>query len=304
MTETPLVTIGIPTYNRADGYLRHALQSALDQSYGNLEIIVSDNCSDDHTSEVVNAFSDNRIKYKRHETNIGANNNFNYCAEHANGRYFLLLHDDDLIDHDFVQTCIEKSQHNPEVGIIRTGTRIIDDQGQTVTQYENGVVGKSPVEQIHAWFDGKTSFYLCSTMFNTAHLQSIGGFQSPRNLFQDVVAEIMLLARYGSEDVQEVKASFRVHAGELTHAAGVDNWCDDSRFLIDVILQELPDHADELREPARRFMTKINYNRADSLKSKFQRLRAYRRVYQNFDKTLSPFNHVSKRLRKRFLASA
>jgi len=48
-----LVTIGIPTYNRADGYLREALGAALAQTYPHLEILVADNASSDHTDTVV-----------------------------------------------------------------------------------------------------------------------------------------------------------------------------------------------------------------------------------------------------------
>ena len=87
----PLVTIAIPTYNRADAYLEQALKSAVGQTYTNLEIIVADNCSIDHTETVVKKFSDQRIRYVRHKKNIGANNNFNYCVKQANGIYFLLL---------------------------------------------------------------------------------------------------------------------------------------------------------------------------------------------------------------------
>ncbi len=49
----PLVTIGIPTYNRADGYLQETLESALAQGYRHMEIIVSDNCSTDDIERVV-----------------------------------------------------------------------------------------------------------------------------------------------------------------------------------------------------------------------------------------------------------
>lgn len=59
----PLITIAIPTYNRADSYLRHALDSALNQTYKNIEIVVSDNCSVDNTEEVVQGLHDPRIRY-------------------------------------------------------------------------------------------------------------------------------------------------------------------------------------------------------------------------------------------------
>ena len=91
----PKVTIAIPTYNRADDYLKQTLKSALNQTYENIEIIVSDNCSTDNTEAVVNSFNDSRIRYFRQQENIGANNNFNFCLKQAKGEYFLLLLDDD-----------------------------------------------------------------------------------------------------------------------------------------------------------------------------------------------------------------
>ena len=54
----PRVTIGIPTYNRADDYLKQTLSIALKQTYQNLEIIIADNCSTDNTEDFVNRISD------------------------------------------------------------------------------------------------------------------------------------------------------------------------------------------------------------------------------------------------------
>ena len=93
----PLVTIAIPTYNRANGYLKNAIECALKQTYRNIEVVISDNCSSDNTEEVVKGYTDPRIRYFRQSANIGANNNFNFCLEKAQGSYFLLFHDDDSI---------------------------------------------------------------------------------------------------------------------------------------------------------------------------------------------------------------
>jgi glycosyltransferase involved in cell wall biosynthesis len=116
MKTYPLVTIAIPTYNRADGYLRQTLESALNQTYPNLDILVSDNCSVDDTAKLVTSFPDPRIRYIKHQVNVGQTNNFNFCLREAKGDYFLLLPDDDLIDHDFVETCIEAAERPPETG--------------------------------------------------------------------------------------------------------------------------------------------------------------------------------------------
>ena len=102
----PLVTIGMPTYNRRHGYFPQALQSALAQDYPNLEVVVCDNASTDGTQEYMEAMTDPRLRYVRHAENIGANANFNSCLENADGHFFLMLHDDDLLDPTFVSRCV------------------------------------------------------------------------------------------------------------------------------------------------------------------------------------------------------
>ena len=92
------------------GFFRQALESALAQNYELLEIIVSDNCSTDDTESLVQSYSDPRIRYFRHEKNIDPNDNFNFCLQKATGAYFLLLHDDDLIDSTFVRECITAAE--------------------------------------------------------------------------------------------------------------------------------------------------------------------------------------------------
>lgn len=104
----PLVSIGLPSYNRPDG-LKRALEQAVKQTYRNLEIIVSDNCSPDEESikNVLAPFmeKDKRIKYFRHDENRGAFFNFKYLLEKATGEYFMWIADDD----ERHEKCIEIS---------------------------------------------------------------------------------------------------------------------------------------------------------------------------------------------------
>jgi len=106
----PQVTIGIPTYNRANGYLREALESALGQSYSNLDIVVSDNGSTDNTESVVRSYADPRVRYFRQQPPVIPNDNFNFCLQQAHGVYFLMLPDDDKIDRGFVETCMHAAE--------------------------------------------------------------------------------------------------------------------------------------------------------------------------------------------------
>src|SRR5438874_2520603 len=95
----PLFTIGIPTFNRAS-LLPGAIRSALSQSHTQLEVIVSDNASNDSTAEVVRQFGD-RVRYARNDTNVGPLANFCRLVELARGEYFSWLQDDDCIFDQF-----------------------------------------------------------------------------------------------------------------------------------------------------------------------------------------------------------
>ena len=172
--EYPLLTIAIPTYNRADKNLPKALESALRQTYKNIEIIVSDNCSTDDTEAFMQGYQHDHLRYIRHKENLGANGNFNACLQEATGDYFLLLHDDDLIDEDFVESCMKEVDYSREYGLIRTGTRLIDSDGGVIWEAKNRVSGLSAEEFYLGWFSEKTSWYLCSTIFNTAALREAG----------------------------------------------------------------------------------------------------------------------------------
>ena len=278
----PLVTIAIPTYNRANGYLRNAIECALRQTYQNVEIVVSDNCSSDNTEDVVKGFSDQRVRYFRQQVNIGANNNFNFCLERANGKYLLLLHDDDLIDDDFIEVCMGAAGYDTNVGIIRTGTRLIDSGGEVIAEFPNRSGGLSSEDFFLSWFDCKTSLYLCSTLFNRKRLGEIGGFRSKHNLFQDVAAEAKLAVLFGRIDIRDVKASFRKHFEELTFAAKVGDWCEDSLELLDLMCDLLPAGKEAIRARGMQFLAGLNYNRARGVKTFRKSLAAYFIVFRKF----------------------
>ncbi|MBE0669590.1 MAG: glycosyltransferase family 2 protein [Anaerolineales bacterium] len=280
----PLVSIGIPTYNRANGFLKQAVQASLKQTYRNIEIIVSDNHSTDNTEEVVSSFKDSRIKYFRQSENIGMNNNFNFCVNQAKGEYFCLLPDDDLIDPDFAEACLKAVNQGSEVGIIRTGTRIIDKEGKTVAEYPNRVNGSSAEDLFMAWFAGKTSPYMCSSLLNRKRLLEIGGYRSKHCLFQDVGAEFKLAARYGWVDIVGVKASFRKHSEEMTFNTKVGYWCEDSLELLDILCELVPPEKEELlRSSGLPFLANLNYNRAKAVKSLAGRIAAFFVVYRKFE---------------------
>jgi glycosyltransferase involved in cell wall biosynthesis len=279
----PLVTIAIPCYKRADTFLKRAVECALHQTYPNLEVIVADNCSEDSTPELMASYLDKRLKYFRHPQNIGATANINFCIERASGDYLLLLPDDDQIDPDFVETCIKAAEHRTDFGLIRTGVRVIDEEGRTMWESPNRVSGLSIEDFFHAWFAQRTSWYMVNTLFITKLLRGSGGFHSRHKLLDDGMAIARLAACSGRVDVPDVKASFRKHDSELTFAANVSDWAEDFLDLMDLICSLVPpDKSDRLRKEGTQFFAKLCYDRAAAVESRYPRLLAYLRVFRIF----------------------
>lgn len=283
-----LVTIGIPTYNRADGYLKNALESALAQTYENIEIVVSDNCSTDNTGELVNSFGDNRIRYFRQEVNTKVEQNFNFCVDQARGEYFLLLCDDDLIDPDFVESCINAIDGSERPGLIRTGTRVIDGEGKVIKSWSNKLTGDSIADFIFGWFESKTVLYMCSTLFHTENLREAGGFRSKTNLYLDVAVEAKIAAQYGYVDIEDVKASFRRHGANNGTASKVADWVTDSHYLIDSFCRLIPEEKERVRRDGLVYFSKANYRRAARIPSLPARWKSYLSVYKRFHYAYSP----------------
>lgn len=106
-------TIAIPTYNRA-GFLRRSVQAALSQSHEDVEVLVCDNASTDDTPAVVREFGP-RVRYYRHDHNLGAYSNFLSAPSLATGEFFSWLQDDDQIHREFAGRASKALTADPDV---------------------------------------------------------------------------------------------------------------------------------------------------------------------------------------------
>ncbi len=134
MDDTPLITILIPTYNRAD-YLREAIRSALGQTYSPLEILVLDNVSEDHTPEVVAEFARvPHLRYIRQETNTGITGNWRRGIQEMRGEYFCLLHDDDTLEPEFIADLARPLQADRSLVVSFCDHRVVNAEGLRLAQ--------------------------------------------------------------------------------------------------------------------------------------------------------------------------
>src|SRR5690348_17923923 len=122
----PKISVVIPTQNRAE-FLRAAIQSVLNQTFQDFEIIIIDDASVDETANVIQSFEDPRIRYVRHETKGGQGATRNAGIRQASGEYIALLDDDD----EWLPEKLERQSgvldRSPlKVGLVYTGFSKID----------------------------------------------------------------------------------------------------------------------------------------------------------------------------------
>src|SRR5437588_7283045 len=125
----PKISVCVPTYNRAP-LLGAFLASLLNQTCRDFEIIVADNCSSDETPQIVHSFADPRLRYHRHDRNIGPFANMNYLIDQARGAYICIVHDDDLYGPEFLERESAMLDSHPAVGMVHCAVYEADAAGE------------------------------------------------------------------------------------------------------------------------------------------------------------------------------
>ena len=106
MSSNNLFSIIIPTRQRHDT-LKHSIQSVLNQTHKEFELVVMDNCSSPETAEVVDSFNDERIKYYRAPEKLSMSDNWELGLSYATGEYIFVLGDDDALMPDGLELCLK-----------------------------------------------------------------------------------------------------------------------------------------------------------------------------------------------------
>lgn len=140
MSAAPKVSIGVPAYNSA-ATLGSSLESLLGQTFGDFELIVSDNASTDATREVAEGFAqrDSRVRYVRQAENIGANGNYSFLARAARGEYFKWASSSDLCAPPFVEKCVAALEKTPDAVIAAPRTSLFSGDVDAAVPYQHDI---------------------------------------------------------------------------------------------------------------------------------------------------------------------
>lgn len=136
----PTVSVGMPIYNGA-ATLRSAMDSLLAQSFGDFELIVSDNASTDGTWAMVEEYAarDARVVGLRQPLNIGANGNYSAVFRAARGRYFKWASSNDWCAPEFLERCVAHLDAHPDTVLVAPRTRLFEDMPETHADYSGDI---------------------------------------------------------------------------------------------------------------------------------------------------------------------
>ena len=119
-SKEPLFSFVLPAYKAQ--FLREAIESILNQTYQNFELVIVDDASPEDLKSIVNTFSDTRLKYYRNDQNIGGSDlvkQWNHCLTFAQGDYVILAADDDVYNKDFLSEAVALFSKYPEIPLFR-----------------------------------------------------------------------------------------------------------------------------------------------------------------------------------------
>ena len=146
----PLVSVGVPVYN-GEGFLACALESLLNQTLSDIEIIVSDNASTDRTQAICEEFvrRDRRVRYVRRETNVGIPRNWNGLVHLAQGEFFKWASANDYCAPSMLSQCVDVMQSDRSVVLCYGHTGFVDEANRPLRVYtgDADVTEGSPSER-------------------------------------------------------------------------------------------------------------------------------------------------------------
>src|SRR5690348_12208016 len=122
------VAIGMPVWN-GEAFLAEAIESVLGQTYGDLELVISDNASTDATAEICHGYAqrDSRIRYIRQDRNIGAGPNHVEVFRRSSSAYFKWASHDDVLEPGFLEACVRVLDESDAVVLCSPATLLINE---------------------------------------------------------------------------------------------------------------------------------------------------------------------------------
>lgn len=207
----PKVSIAIPAYKAA--FLSQAIDSVLAQTFTDWELIIVNDKSPGSITEIVERYTDSRIRYYVSETNIGNEDpavNWNKCLSYAKGEFFALLCDDDFYEPTFIENLLRLADKYPDVEVFRSRVKVVDENNRVVDFFPSSPEWESCEEYIWHVLKGFRRQSISEFLYRTDFIKEKNGFDHfPKAWCADKFSIFRLSWEKGIVSSRNASLSFR-----------------------------------------------------------------------------------------------
>lgn len=252
MLEKSLVSVCINAYN-AEKYIMQTIESVINQTYKNLQIIVVDDCSTDNTLNIIKSINDDRIEY--YQTSLNGHMSFacNEALKHVKGDYVAHLDADDLWTSDKIEKQVNFLEENSEYGACFTYAEIIDESSNIADQNFDLMrkifilKNRSHAEMYRFLFDNSNRMCHCSAFIRTNIIKKVGNYDVSTLYLQDfdywmrlltispiyiIPEKLTLVRRHSDNNSDMTKEKWVAHDNEFARVIYKSiNLCPDDLFF-------------------------------------------------------------------------
>jgi len=190
-----MISVGLPVVKTE--FFEDALKSIINQTYGDIEIIILNNGAGDKVRNVLEKYDDKRIRYYANEKMLPIIENWNKVLSYAKGEYFILFSDDDIAEKSFIEELHRLSQKYTSIDIFHTRVRIIDENNKTKYLATSFPEFETAADFIWHRIKNYRFHYAPDFMVRTKALKDIGGFVDLPNAWGSDDATWFCLANHG-----------------------------------------------------------------------------------------------------------
>lgn len=207
----PLLSIIIPTYN-SEQFLSQTIQSILNQTYKNFELIIINDGSTDSSKSIIESFNDTRIKYYENKKNKGIVFTRNYGLQLAKGEYIGMVDSDDIVYPEKFEEQITFLEKNKDFGMVGSWVKFIDVEGKRLSGSWKLNAPPEMIPSIMLF----NNYFVQSAVLSRRESISRFTFKVDFPTAQDYLMWVEVTQNYKTWNLPKYMLDYRVHKGGIT----------------------------------------------------------------------------------------
>ena len=209
---TPHISVILPAYN-AEEYLGEAIQSILDQTFGDFELIIINDKSTDATATIISSFNDPRILILNNTVNRNITYSLNKGIKEAKGKYIARMDADDIALPNRLSLQFEFLQNNPGTILVGSNIEVINEKGKHLAHREY----PGSHDEIIKMLNDKSAFAHPTVMFLKSAVMAVQGYQNKYKAGQDYDLWLRLCSQGNLANLPEYLLKYRIHNDQITY---------------------------------------------------------------------------------------